>query len=444
MAGAPAVPDANEPAWRERAVARSLNAARFRAEQRVQRFLDAAFELIDEKGTTEFTIQEVVDRSKQSLRSFYEYFDGKDELVLALFEETIREADDDIRARRGGGDRPARPAPGLRDPPARVVRSGRVTPQARLAQPPGDLRVLDAPRGQPRRAGACRARAADQDPATPSSTQPPTPERSASPTRAARPRSIQQTVMFSWFGNRLVENPKQRLTAEETWEFCLHGLGGCTVIRASASSSARRAASVAASGSASRERGAHVALLGAPAGAARHRRRRSGQRHARDHVRRRPTKSSAESAINEAAQKLGGIDALVYAPAIGPLARLVDTDGETWRRVFDTNVMGAALVTQRSGPPPHRVGRRRRVPLVGERVAHSPVARARRVRSEQGCARQAGRGVAGRASRHRGFTRVVVGDCAGGEGDAHDAVRQRLGPRARTRARAGVGRREGS
>ena len=92
------MPEENEPAWRERAVARSLNAARSRAEQRVQRFLDAAFELIDEKGTTEFTIQEVVDRSKQSLRSFYEYFDGKDELVLALFEETIREADDDIRA----------------------------------------------------------------------------------------------------------------------------------------------------------------------------------------------------------------------------------------------------------------------------------------------------------------------------------------------------------
>ena len=37
---------------------------------------------------------------------------------------------------------------------------------------------------------------------------------------------IQQTVMCSWFGNRLVENPTQRLTAEETWEFCLHGLGG--------------------------------------------------------------------------------------------------------------------------------------------------------------------------------------------------------------------------
>src|SRR5262245_47591966 len=86
-----------EPAWRERAVSHSLNAARSRAERRVQRFLDAAFELIDEKGTTEFTIQEVIDRSQQSLRGFYQYFDGKAELLLALFEETIREATDDLR-----------------------------------------------------------------------------------------------------------------------------------------------------------------------------------------------------------------------------------------------------------------------------------------------------------------------------------------------------------
>ena len=62
----------------------------------MQKFLDAAFELIDEKSTTEFTIQEVIDRSGQSLRGFYQYFDGKTELLLALFEETIREATDDL------------------------------------------------------------------------------------------------------------------------------------------------------------------------------------------------------------------------------------------------------------------------------------------------------------------------------------------------------------
>jgi len=98
MAEGDAPGDVHEPAWRQRAVSRSLNAARSRAEQRVQRFLDAAFSLIDEKGTTEFTIQEVIDRSKQSLRGFYQYFDGKDELLLALFEETVREATDDLRA----------------------------------------------------------------------------------------------------------------------------------------------------------------------------------------------------------------------------------------------------------------------------------------------------------------------------------------------------------
>jgi AcrR family transcriptional regulator len=72
MAGADELKDRDAPGWRHRAVSKSLKAARTRAEQRVQRFLDAAFALIDERGTSEFTIQEVVDRSKQSLRGFYQ------------------------------------------------------------------------------------------------------------------------------------------------------------------------------------------------------------------------------------------------------------------------------------------------------------------------------------------------------------------------------------
>ena len=35
---------------------------------------------------------------------------------------------------------------------------------------------------------------------------------------------MQQTVMYSWFGNRLAKSARKRLTAEATWEFCLHGL----------------------------------------------------------------------------------------------------------------------------------------------------------------------------------------------------------------------------
>src|SRR5262250_1935390 len=98
MTGADEVKDGDVPGWRHRAVSKSLSAARTRAEQRVQRLLDAAFRLIDERGTSDFTIQEVVDRSKQSLRGFYQYFDGKDELLFALLEESVREALDDLRS----------------------------------------------------------------------------------------------------------------------------------------------------------------------------------------------------------------------------------------------------------------------------------------------------------------------------------------------------------
>ena len=40
---------------------------------------------------------------------------------------------------------------------------------------------------------------------------------------------MQQTVMYSWFGNRLVEKPERRVDAEATWRFCLRGLGADTV-----------------------------------------------------------------------------------------------------------------------------------------------------------------------------------------------------------------------
>jgi AcrR family transcriptional regulator len=80
---------------RDLAVARSLDSARARSEGRVQRFLDAGFELLSSaESGREFTVQEVVDRSGQSLRSFYQYFAGKHELLLALFDEAIRSTAD--------------------------------------------------------------------------------------------------------------------------------------------------------------------------------------------------------------------------------------------------------------------------------------------------------------------------------------------------------------
>jgi AcrR family transcriptional regulator len=80
------------------AVARSLDPARVRAEKRVQRFLDAALELMSSDSEREFTVQEVVERSGQSLRSFYQYFAGKHELLLALFEEAVRSTSEHLRS----------------------------------------------------------------------------------------------------------------------------------------------------------------------------------------------------------------------------------------------------------------------------------------------------------------------------------------------------------
>jgi len=225
MAAVDAASEPPGPTWRERAVSKSLDAARSRAEQRAQRYLDAAFELIDEKGTTEFTIQEVIDRSKQSLRGFYEYFRGKDELVLALFEETVREAGEDIRA---AVDAETDPLERLRvfvirlhewcdpleTPRKRGTHSRRAisefsmqltadhSQRIRAALAP-DAHLLVELVDEAAAAGVINVR----------------------DTRRAA-ALVQQTVMYSWFGNRLVEDTRLRLTAEETWDFCLHGLAG--------------------------------------------------------------------------------------------------------------------------------------------------------------------------------------------------------------------------
>ncbi len=92
--------------WREQAVARSLDPARARAEKRVQRFLDAALELMGDADSKDFTVQQVVERSGQSLRSFYQYFAGKYELLLALFEESVRTTAEQLEAKVAGIDDP--------------------------------------------------------------------------------------------------------------------------------------------------------------------------------------------------------------------------------------------------------------------------------------------------------------------------------------------------
>jgi AcrR family transcriptional regulator len=217
--------DENVRGWRQRAVSRSLSAARTRAERRVQRFLDAAFELIDETGTSEFTIQEVVDRSKQSLRGFYQYFDGKDELLFALLEENIRESLEDLGE---AVESEAKPLERLR---AFTIRLHE------WCEPLGTRRKRGAHNRVP--ISAFSLQLAVKDPERLAAVTAPISRMlielldaavaadaiQVSDTRRAA-LLIQQTVMYSWLMNRLVEKARVNVSAEDAWEFCLHGLRG--------------------------------------------------------------------------------------------------------------------------------------------------------------------------------------------------------------------------
>jgi AcrR family transcriptional regulator len=216
-----ASPQAGEPAWKQRAVERSTRAAKLRAEQRVQRFLDAAQVIITEKGSTDFTVQEVVDRSRQSLRSFYQHFDGKHELLLALFEDALRRATEQIRAAAIGQADPldrlkvavqllfelSRP-----DPTARRPLFTDFAPQLLLTHPV-EVRGAHAPLlsllsellSEAAAAGELRAGV--------------NPRRSAALTM--------QTVMF--VAQSAVASEEEDLpvtTADEVWEFCARGFAG--------------------------------------------------------------------------------------------------------------------------------------------------------------------------------------------------------------------------
>lgn len=57
-----------------------------------------------------------------------------------------------------------------------------------------------------------------------------------------------------------------------------------------------------------------------------------------------------DAVVAAAVELLGGLDVVVYATAVDPLVRLVDTDLELWRQVYETNVFGASLVTRAALP----------------------------------------------------------------------------------------------
>lgn len=61
-------------------------------ESRESRFMRSALSILAETGRTDFTVLEVVERSKTSLRSFYQHYSTKDELLLALIDTIMAES----------------------------------------------------------------------------------------------------------------------------------------------------------------------------------------------------------------------------------------------------------------------------------------------------------------------------------------------------------------
>jgi len=61
--------------------------------------------------------------------------------------------------------------------------------------------------------------------------------------------------------------------------------------------------------------------------------------------------AQCDAVVAAAVEHLGGLDAVVYATAVDPLVRLIDTDLERWREVYETNVFGASLVTRAALAP---------------------------------------------------------------------------------------------
>jgi AcrR family transcriptional regulator len=86
----------SSPNWEERSVQRVVETGRGQILERSRKIVEAAYELLEE-GLDELTIRAVLAKTGLSRRAFYERFSGKDDLVLAVFEHTIRRAESHYR-----------------------------------------------------------------------------------------------------------------------------------------------------------------------------------------------------------------------------------------------------------------------------------------------------------------------------------------------------------
>lgn len=78
--------------WEDRSTRRVFETRRDQTLARSRRLVEAAYELLETEGLEGLTIRAVLKRTGLSRRAFYERFTDKDELVLAVFEESLRMA----------------------------------------------------------------------------------------------------------------------------------------------------------------------------------------------------------------------------------------------------------------------------------------------------------------------------------------------------------------
>lgn len=127
--------------------------------------------------------------------------------------------------------------------------------------------------------------------------------------------------------------------------------------------------------------------------------------------------ASCQAAIAEAADGLGGIDGLVYAPAISRLARIEETSAATWHEVLTTNVVGASLAT--AAALPHlRESRGTAILMTSNSASLTPPWPGLGAYTVSKSALDKLVEVWRAEHPDVAFTRLVVGECAGGEGDA--------------------------
>jgi AcrR family transcriptional regulator len=84
--------------WAARAADRSpsVQRSRVRSVEQARRIVAAAKVLVAERGSS-FTIQELAKEAGVALKTFYRYFEGKDQLLLAMLEEEIVDGCEQLR-----------------------------------------------------------------------------------------------------------------------------------------------------------------------------------------------------------------------------------------------------------------------------------------------------------------------------------------------------------